>query len=160
MRADRPGPTRPKPDKAEISIPTQKGVDSVEIDRPNANANECQLSREAFGQDRFRQELSRPNQRSRRTIDNTRLKQVSARSGRESNRRRCAVDEGRAVDRQHCSEIYYNRSRKKVRARDMVGRMEPMVQGHASDMVDWVATLVWLDRLGMLELEDEVRRGG
>ena len=47
-------------------------------------------------------------------------------------------------------EIYYNRPGKKVRAPDMVGRMEPMVQGRATDMV------VRLEILGMLEVEDEV----
>ena len=31
-------------------------------------------------------------------------------------------------------------------------------EGASADMVDWVATVVWLERLGMLEVEDEVRR--
>ena len=104
MGSNRPGPTRPKPDSAEIdrSIPIQKGADSVKINRssliqPNANANERQPSREVIGGDRSRQGLSRPNRRSTRKIHNTQLKPVSARSGQESNRRTHTMDEGRAI---------------------------------------------------------------
>ena len=42
---------------------------------------------------------------------------------------------------------------------DMVDQMEPMVRGHAVDMVDREATMVRVERMGMLEVEDEVRRG-
>ena len=86
-----------EPTKIDRSIPTQKGANSVEIDRPNANAVKGQPSQEAIGQDRSGQGLSRPNRRCSRTIHNIRLKPVSVRSGRESNRRTCSVDEGRAV---------------------------------------------------------------
>ena len=104
MRADRPGPTRPKHDSAEIdrTIPIQKGADSVKINRSsptrrNANANEGQSSRETIGGDRSGQGLSRPNRRSTGSIHNTQLKPVSAGSVQESNRRTDAVNEGRAV---------------------------------------------------------------
>ena len=56
-------------------------------------------------------------------------------------------------------EICYNRLGKKMQEPDMVGRMQPMVQGHATGMVDRVVTVIRLERLGMLEVEDKVRRG-
>ena len=104
MGADRPGPTRPKPDSAKIdrTIPIQKGADPARINRSsptrgNVNADEGQPSQEAIGGDRSGQGQTRPNRRSTRTIYNTQLKTVSVRSGQESNRRTRAVDEGRAV---------------------------------------------------------------
>ena len=104
MGADRPGPTRPKHDSAEIdrTIPIQKGADSVKINRSsltrrNANADEGQSSRETIDGDRSGQGLSRPNRRSTGSIHNTQLKPVSAGSVQESNRRTDAVNEGRAV---------------------------------------------------------------
>ena len=53
-------------------------------------------------------------------------------------------------------EVYYNQPGRKVRASDMVDWMEAMVRGYAVDMVDREATV---ERMGMLEVEDEVRRG-
>ena len=52
--------------------------------------------------------------------------------------------------------VYYNQLRRKVRSSGMV---DPMVRGHATDMVDQEATVVRVERLCMLEVEDEVRRG-
>ena len=93
MGADRPWPIWPKSDSAKIDrmIPIQKGADLVKINRSsptrrNANADEGQPSREAIGGDRSGQGLTWPNRRSTRTIHNTQLKPVSARSGQESNR--------------------------------------------------------------------------
>ena len=41
----------------------------------------------------------------------------------------------------------------------MVDQMELMVRGHAVDMVDREATMVRVERMGMLKVEDEVRGG-
>ena len=49
------------------------------------------------------------------------------------------------------------RSDRRHRSGDLLQR--PGKKGRALDMVDRVATVVWLERLGMLEVEDEVRRG-
>ena len=46
-----------------------------------------------------------------------------------------------------------------VRAPNMVDRMEPMFRGHVADTMDRVATVVQVERLGMLEVEDEVNEG-
>ena len=40
----------------------------------------------------------------------------------------------------------------------MVDRMEPIVRDHATDTVDREATVVRVERMGMLEGEDEVGR--
>ena len=38
----------------------------------------------------------------------------------------------------------------------MVDRVEPMVREHAADTLDRETTVVHLERMGMLEVEDEV----
>ena len=158
MGADRPGPTRPKHDSAEIdrTIPIQKGADSVKINRSsptrrNANADEGQSSRQTIGEHRSRQGLSRPNRRSTRNIHNTQLKPVSVRSGQESNRRTDAVNEGRAVG-----------------STTSFGRYTTTDRGRRCELrIWWVGwsrwfkdvrpdTLVRLEILGMLEVDDEV----
>ena len=153
MGADRSGPTRPKHDSAEIdrTIPIQKGADSVKTNRSsptrrNANVDEGQSSRETFGGDRSGQGLSRPNRRScpveagEHEEEWPRVQSKDTRGGRRKS--------GRIND--IVREIYYNRPGKKVQVLDMVGRMEAMVQGHVTD------TVVWLEILGMIEVEDEV----
>ena len=37
-------------------------------------------------------------------------------------------------------------------------QMEPTVREHTTEMVEWEATVVRVERVGLLEMEDEVRR--
>ena len=36
--------------------------------------------------------------------------------------------------------------------------MEPVIREHAADMADWEATMVPVERTGLLEVEDEVEQ--
>ena len=56
-------------------------------------------------------------------------------------------------DQRHCSGDLLQLIGEEGWSADMVGRMEPMVRGHAAD------TVVRLERLGMLQVEDELRGG-
>ena len=76
------------------------------------------------------------------------------RSDQGPNRRAYTVDKARAIG--SATMIREDRSGRKARTSSMVDRMEPTVREHTADMADWEATMVHVERMGLLEVEDEV----
>ena len=83
-----------------------------------------------------------------------------SRSGRESSRKTHAADKGREIG----SATTFGRSTMtrwggRCERWIWLNRMESMVREHMANMVDGEAMVIRMERMGMLEMEDEVDKG-